>query len=182
MGLTLLSQPAHAVATVTVNSVTYDVTVFQGTYDDNVSRFNVGEMPWFGNQALANDFALAVYGLTPAIPVNGGLAGNSPAPGGFDYGLGPLFAWKVETLTDPFLPPTTQVFSSAVSLNETASGVTVGQLDNYPAFSATSFSYATATPVAVPFESDALPIIGSAIFMAGGVWAKRKFAKPLNKA
>jgi hypothetical protein len=33
----------------------------------------------------------------------------------------------------------------------------------------------------VPWETDALPVIGSALFFAGGVWAKRKLAKPLDK-
>jgi hypothetical protein len=37
----------------------------------------------------------------------------------------------------------------------------------------------SATPV--PWETDALPVIGSVLFFAGGVWAKRKLAKPLDK-
>ncbi len=42
-----------------------------------------------------------------------------------------------------------------------------------------SITVATATPV--PWETDALPIVGSTILFAGGLWAKRKFAKPLQK-
>ena len=33
----------------------------------------------------------------------------------------------------------------------------------------------------VPWETDALPVIGSTLFFVGGVWAKRKLAKPLDK-
>jgi hypothetical protein len=36
-----------------------------------------------------------------------------------------------------------------------------------------------ATPV--PWETDALPVVGSTILFGLGVWAKRKFAKPLEK-
>ncbi len=42
-------------------------------------------------------------------------------------------------------------------------------------------SASSLTPTAVPWETDALPVIGSTILFAGGVWAKRKFAKPLQK-
>ena len=37
----------------------------------------------------------------------------------------------------------------------------------------------TATPV--PWETDALPVIGSTVLFGLGLWAKNKFAKPLQK-
>ena len=37
----------------------------------------------------------------------------------------------------------------------------------------------TATPV--PWETDALPVIGSTVLFELGLWAKNKFAKPLQK-
>jgi hypothetical protein len=37
------------------------------------------------------------------------------------------------------------------------------------------------TPTAVPWETDALPVVGSTILFGLGVWGKRKFAKPLQK-
>jgi hypothetical protein len=37
------------------------------------------------------------------------------------------------------------------------------------------------TPTAVPWETDALPVIGSTILFGFGVWAKRKSVKPLEK-
>jgi hypothetical protein len=45
-------------------------------------------------------------------------------------------------------------------------------------------TYATASigyAEPVPWETDALPVIGSTILFAGGLWAKNKFAKPLQK-
>ena len=38
----------------------WDVTTFTGSYNDNESRFNLGEMPWWGNESLASLFADAV--------------------------------------------------------------------------------------------------------------------------
>ncbi|MFM1843295.1 MAG: hypothetical protein RLZZ490_2037, partial [Cyanobacteriota bacterium] len=38
-----------------------------------------------------------------------------------------------------------------------------------------SANFSEATPV--PLESDALPIVGSALFMAGGLWWKKKRAQ-----
>ncbi len=40
---------------------------------------------------------------------------------------------------------------------------------------------ATFTATAVPWETDALPVIGSTVLFGLGVWAKSKFAKPLQK-
>jgi hypothetical protein len=33
----------------------------------------------------------------------------------------------------------------------------------------------------VPWETDALPVIGSTVLFGLGLWAKNKFAKPLQK-
>jgi hypothetical protein len=40
---------------------------------------------------------------------------------------------------------------------------------------------ATFTATAVPWETDALPVIGSTVLFGLGLWAKNKFAKPLQK-
>jgi hypothetical protein len=45
---------------VNVEGKDWDVTTFTGSYNDNESRFNVGEMPWWGNESLASLFAGAV--------------------------------------------------------------------------------------------------------------------------
>ena len=167
MGMTLLSQPAQAVL-LTVNSTQYDVTTFSGTYNANSSKFataaNGGLMPWFGNQTLANQFALAVYNLTPT---NGGLADN--------LDLGPLFAHSVRVDTEG-----TGISNSSVSMNP-SSGDPVGQLSPTGTSDDFSGNYATATPTAVPWETDALSVIGTTLLFAGGVWTKRKSVKPLDK-
>jgi hypothetical protein len=45
---------------VLVNGTTYDVTYFEGAYDENISRFTTAEMPWWGDSGLANTFATAI--------------------------------------------------------------------------------------------------------------------------
>jgi hypothetical protein len=42
-------------------------------------------------------------------------------------------------------------------------------------------SASSLTPTAVPWETDALPVIGSTVLFGLGLWTKRKFAKPLQK-
>jgi hypothetical protein len=74
--LSVLSSPASAVV-VTVNGAQYDLDVFDGPYLGNESLFSSfapGEMPWWGDEAKAIDFASQVFdqlqeGTTP---------GNSP--------------------------------------------------------------------------------------------------------
>jgi hypothetical protein len=49
---------------VNVGGVQYDVTTFTGSFNDNTSKFTLppapGEMPWWGSDALALQFAAAV--------------------------------------------------------------------------------------------------------------------------
>ena len=175
MCLTLLSQPAQAII-VTVNSTQYDVTTFNGNYNDNASKFATpaygGLMPWYGNQTLTEQFALALYNLTPT---NGGLADNNN-----NLDVGPLFARASETFSSERLS-FLLVLTSSVSINPVNSGYPVGQLVYYAPYSDSSASYATATPIAVPWETDAVPLIGSTLLFAWRVWTKRKLTKPLNK-
>ena len=91
---------------VNVGDQDYAVTTFTGSYNANTSKFataaNGGVMPWWGDEALVNEFAIKVgfMGYPTGEPFNG------------DRSAGPLFAffergwasygyyWKV----DPFLP------------------------------------------------------------------------------
>jgi hypothetical protein len=129
-------------------------------------------MPWYGNQTLADQFALAVYSLTPT---NGGLADNNN-----NLGVGPLFARDAETFSSERLY-SLLVLTSSVSINSVNSGYPVGQLAYYAPYSDSTASYATATPIAVPWETDAVSLIGSTLLFAWGVWTKRKLTKPFNK-
>ena len=61
----------------TIGGQDYDVTTFTGSYNSNVSKFatpaNGGVMPWFGNVALAQNFASAVgYALGTSSVTGGG--------------------------------------------------------------------------------------------------------------
>lgn len=61
----------HASAViVNVGGTDYDVSTFEGSYDNNVSRFTTTEMPWWGNQSLAQTFATEV-GTQLGLPVFG---------------------------------------------------------------------------------------------------------------
>jgi hypothetical protein len=55
-----LSQGSAQAYVVSVGGVQYDVTTFTGTYNDNTSNFQIGMMPWWGNQTAALEFASAV--------------------------------------------------------------------------------------------------------------------------
>ena len=61
----------HASAViVNVGGTDYDVSTFEGSYDNNVSRFTTTEMPWWENQSLAQTFATAV-GTQLGLPIFG---------------------------------------------------------------------------------------------------------------
>jgi hypothetical protein len=66
---------------VVVNGTTYDVTYFEGTYNDNSSLFTIAEMPWWGDFILAQQILNAV-GDKLGLPNSNGAAG-------------PAFAWKL---------------------------------------------------------------------------------------
>ena len=169
IGLALASQPAQAIL-VNVNGNPYEVTTFTGSYNNNISKFdtpaNGGQMPWFGDRTLAAQFALAVYGLTPP---NGGFTGS------FTY-LGPFFA--------TFIVPdengnASTIAITGVSLDQNLTNVPVGETVLWGVAPSGNFSYATA--VAVPWETDALSVIGATTLFGFGVWTKRKRKVDLSK-
>jgi hypothetical protein len=80
--LSVLSSPASAYV-VTVNGTQYDLDVFDGPYLGNESHFSSaapGEMPWWGDENKAIDFASQVFDQL--------LEGTTP-------GNSPLFAYEV---------------------------------------------------------------------------------------
>ena len=74
----LMPISASAFQAVVVGDKTYEVSKFFGSYNSNKGKFTAAEMPWFGSQGLARDFATAV--------------GNKLGVGFF--GEGPLFAYS----------------------------------------------------------------------------------------
>jgi len=80
--LSVLSSPASAVVVI-VNGTQYDLDVFDGPYLGNESLFSSvapGEMPWWGDENKAIDFASQVFDQL--------LEGTTP-------GNSPLFAYEV---------------------------------------------------------------------------------------
>jgi len=74
--LSVLSSPASAYV-VTVNGTQYDIDVFDGPYLGNESLFSSvapGEMPWWGDENKAIDFASQVFDQL----LEGSTPGNSP--------------------------------------------------------------------------------------------------------
>jgi hypothetical protein len=50
-----------------------------------------------------------------------------------------------------------------------------------PGSGVSQISSITVDATAVPWETDALSVIGSTVLFAGGLWARNKFAQPLQK-
>ena len=58
---------------------------------------------------------------------------------------------------------------------------TINSADYAEVYNTDTYTYATATATAVPWETDAISVIGSTILFAGGLWARNKFARPIQK-
>ncbi len=125
---------------VLVNGTTYDVTYFEGAYDENISRFTTAEMPWWGDSSLAYTFATAVgdgLGL-PYVNL-----------------YGPAFAYAEQTYQGEFgLEKNVELY-----LYDTTSATPV-----IPSTSGSTFSdpYAIATPRSPAPVPAPLPLFGAA--------------------
>lgn len=128
------SGPAKAVS-VTVGGTVYDVMVSTINYSSNSSSFAPlplpGQMPWWGNDALASEFAGKVAGSL----------GEGP-----EMGFGPVFAYEADPLGSP-----TQVLGLVADLMSPTN-------QDYVSYATTQqVQYAVATE-AVPGP---LPILGA---------------------
>ncbi len=151
------ARPAAALM-VNVGGVDYDVQLFETSADAEPDLFGTpptGSMPWFGDQSLANTFAVAV-GDSLGIP-------TSITPGAFE--LGPLFAWELPggvVYMDAYCGPNNTFPCTAGSVysfgpQPPAGGNTYGNL-----LTSDSYSYAVATRV-TPIPAPApLPLLGAA--------------------
>jgi hypothetical protein len=133
----LLSVAPASAVTVTVGSIDYDVTVFNGSYNSNSALFQIpptGQVPWWGNDIRAIDFAQQVYDLL----------GSGSTPGN-----GPIFAYEVSG---------TDILGISQDLGDlfTQYPVTIGIDD--------AVKYAIATPLnSAPASVPApLPVFGAA--------------------
>jgi hypothetical protein len=136
--------PAQANAyVVTVGGVQYNVTTFTGSYNANASNFdlpaNGGVMPWWGNTALASDFATQVSSFF----------GYPNGPGiGCATSCGPFFGYAANLGSFP------NHFSKAYA--RTAEGP-VNDVVAQP--QTASFTWAQVSPVTTPGP---LPLLGAA--------------------
>lgn len=70
-------QPVLAINIISVNGFSYEIQVQEMAFEALIPPAT--HMPWWGNQALANDFATALGSQSPFL---------------LDPNLGPLFAWE----------------------------------------------------------------------------------------
>jgi len=105
VAMPLLSVAPASAVTVTVGSIDYDVTVFNGSYNSNSALFQIpptGQVPWWGNDMLAMNFAQQVYYQL----------GSGSTPGN-----GPIFAYAVSGtdilgISQDFGDPLTQYYET----------------------------------------------------------------------
>jgi hypothetical protein len=144
---TTVAWPGDAQAMVVVNvaGTHYEVSTFTGSYLDNIDHFTTSEMPWFGNNPLALQFAEAV-GANLGFPNGEGFLSPLYAVGLIDFNEG-------ESVVSGF------------QYNK-KSAVLSGEFG----FSA-SGTYALATPVLAPSAVPGpLPLFGAA---AAFSWSRR---------
>jgi len=148
---------------VTVNGAEYDIQIYTGSYISNPEFFttnptnnSAGYMPWLNDPNLASTFALALFNTDPRP--HGGLPGNT----GSVLGYGPLFATNYDLNNNI-------VFGRWVN-----NATKILEVTSVNGNSEYNYAYAQTGATPVPFESDALPVVGSALFMAGGLWWKKQ--------
>ena len=149
------ASPAGAINHV-FNGNTYDVTTLTGTFDDLATQITATNNALWGNSTLA-------FGLADLV------GGSEGYPNGNVLFFGPFFAYQIE-------------FDQTLNQNMVNSYAFLENINSTQRPSMRLFDVGTyATATAVPWETDALPVIGSTILFVGGLWAKNKFAKPLKK-
>ncbi|MFM7643137.1 MAG: hypothetical protein ACKO45_16530 [Cyanobium sp.] len=130
----LVSTPAQA-AVVNVGGVLYDVTVLETSYTASTSSFQLpplGQMPWWGSQPTADDFAgqvftalgegsTAGYGLLFAYSYNAsinevmGSLQDLSAPGSFIDGTPPAGATVKYAIATAPVPGPLPLFGAAAA-------------------------------------------------------------------
>ena len=102
------------------------------------------------------------------------------------YGTSSTFQWN-GTLSSPILSNYDGISFSTSSSNEDEVNMYFDNTSYSPINSTVSTfpdaddSVVSSTLTPVPWETDALPVVGTTILFGFGVWAKRKSAKPIQK-
>ena len=145
VAMPLLSVAPASALTVTVGSIDYDVTVFNGSYNSNSSLFQIppaGQVPWWGNDMLAIDFAQQVYDQLGS----GSTPGNSP-----------VFAYEVSG-------------TDILGISQDLGDILIQYPETIPDNAAVKYAIATplnSAPASVPAP---LPVFGAA---AAFGWSRR---------
>ena len=131
----LSAAPASAVV-VNVGGIDYDLSSITTSPSSQPTAFGLpllGQMPWWGDDALASEFAFKVFALLGS---------------GWDPDYGPVFAYALDT-------PQNQVLGLTQSLTEIND-----QINVTPAFNI-SISYAIATSTSLTPVPAPLPLFGA---------------------
>jgi hypothetical protein len=177
MGLSLLSQPAQALN-------------WNFSYTTNGGNSFTGTLISDGSSAATNTI-YNLTGISGTVTNNGSsalvsaLGSYGGADNKFVWGGGTAIALTVNGIS--FTDANAEIYNlyfgsiepGTVLGDFSTNNLNVANTANTGGTNVTSSSLTPAT--AVPWETDALPVIGSTILFAGGLWAKRKFAKPLQK-
>lgn len=93
------------------------MTTFAGSYSTNSSRFTTTEMPWFGSESLAEQFAIAVGAQlgTPVLGTNGPYFAYTTVIDP-DFGNTSLFGYSYSSFTNP---PAVTRLSAGSNFNNT---------------------------------------------------------------
>jgi hypothetical protein len=182
MGLNLLSQPAQAI------SVGF-----------SFANLNGNILPTGADQLLTGTIDGLVEGNNSGQGVTATVlsipnSGNSQLLGGYNFYSGSftpddiiVTAGNITLLKGQFFQPSAGVGGLVLltaGVNISFPNGTSRLIDYSPTairLFADDSQPATFTATAVPWETDALPVIGSTVLFGLGLWAKSKFAKPLQK-
>lgn len=162
------ARPAAALV-VNVGGSDYDVQLFETSADAQPGLFQTppsGSMPWFGDQSVANAFAVAVgdsLGI-PTIFVSGALE------------VGPFFAWELPggvVYMDAYCGPNNTFPCDAGSVYSFGPTSTYGSPPTSEAY-----SYAVATRIPATSVPAPLPLLGA----AAAFRCSRRLRKRLKQA
>lgn len=172
MGLNLLSQPAQAI------KLGFSFANLNGSDPQGANQLVTGTIDGL---VEGNNSGVGVTATVLSTP-DGQLVGNYPL---LEVGTGGSNAFTVTNGNITFADA--QFDNSSSSLVFFSAGVNSWP-NGFSALVSSDFSVylaqeeiATFTATAVPWETDALSVIGSTVLFGLGLWARNKFAKPLQK-
>ena len=174
MGLNLLSQPAQAI------SFSFSFANLSGVPPTGADQLVTGTIDGLieGNNSGAGVTATVLS--TPTGEYLGDYSFDSTSGGGPNAFI--VTGGNITFADAGFLSNTNVllVFVTAGVFQPSPNGASI-LIDSSSSGFINDTQPATFTATPVPWETDALPVIGSTVLFGLGLWAKQKFAKPLQK-